>query len=154
MTQRSRYIPWLFVGAFAVVLGANTVLVVAASSTRVGLVVAKPYEKGIAYNRTLERLKTEEALGWMIEGDIDSAGRIVATVLDRARQPLDGLQVEALFVRPVEGTTLPVAPLAADGGGRYRGAIAVPQRGQWDMTLLARAANGDSATAQRRLVLR
>jgi nitrogen fixation protein FixH len=153
MAKKRSLIPWIFVGGFAVVICANAALVVAASRSSVGLVVAKPYEKGVTYNRSLERMRTEETLGWDVDAGLDRNGNLLVVVRDNAGKPLDGLTVASTLVRPIEGQALPELAMAADGGGRYKASVELPRHGQWDIEITAAARNGDSMTTHRRLVV-
>lgn len=154
MSSKRSLIPWIFVGGFAVVICVNTALVVAATRSAVPLVVEKPYEKGVTYNRSLERMRTEEALGWQVDAGLDRSGRLVISVVDDAGKALDGLTVTAILVRPIEGTALPELAMNADGNGRYKAVVDLPRNGQWDIEITAAARSGDSMITHRRLVAR
>ena len=63
----SRFIPWLFAAGMTFVVAVNGVLVYFALGTWSGLVVERPYERGVQYNRVLEAVARQEALGWQFE---------------------------------------------------------------------------------------
>ncbi|MCZ8150271.1 MAG: FixH family protein, partial [Roseomonas sp.] len=52
--NRSRWIPWAFVGGMTVVVLVNLVLVYAALSTFTGVTTGRSYDRGRAYNLVLE----------------------------------------------------------------------------------------------------
>ena len=49
-----RWIPWLFVGLFALVLVVNGSMIFVAFSTFPGLETTNAYQRGLAYNRQLD----------------------------------------------------------------------------------------------------
>ncbi|WP_052711474.1 FixH family protein [Elstera litoralis] len=63
-SRRYRWIPWCFLAGFGVVLIANGTLLYFATRQPVGLVIEKPYENGIAYNKILAAGRAQAKLGW------------------------------------------------------------------------------------------
>ena len=53
--SRSRYIPWLFVAGFAVVVTVNATMITFAVGSFSGLYTAKPRERGLHYNDVVAR---------------------------------------------------------------------------------------------------
>lgn len=145
--QPMSWVPWVFVGAFLVVIAVNTVLIVTATRTFSGLVVDKPYLKGVAYEKTLAREAAQAQLGWQVTTAFRH-GELALRYLDAQGQPLPGLGVQATIVSPV-GTEPPMSlSLAYRGMGWYAAAVALPRAGQWEVTAQARAA-GDVLHEQR-----
>lgn len=149
---RRSLIPWLFVAGLGVVVAANTALIVAATRSATGLVVSHPYERGIAYNRELEREKSQALLDWRVDVQFAANGRITATASSRGGDAIDDLAVTATFQRPVEGKTLAPVALFAEGNGRYGARIELPQRGQWEVTVRAERDGIRSETVKRWVV--
>ena len=58
-TDRSRWIPYAFLGFFAVVLLANGAMIWLAFATWTGLETEGAYQKGLAYNRTLAETEAQ-----------------------------------------------------------------------------------------------
>ena len=58
-----RWIPWVFVGAMALVVAVNGGLVYFALREPVGIIVKNPYQDGLRYNRTLEERQRQKAVG-------------------------------------------------------------------------------------------
>jgi len=140
--RSSRWIPWTFVGLFAVMLIANGALVFFALDSWTGLSTKHAYQRGITYNRVLADERVETALGWRLATSLVATepgrGRIEVRIEDRAGTPVDDAEVRALLRRPLrEGFDAKVA-LDALGGGRYAAAVAVPLPGQWEVRVLAR----------------
>lgn len=133
---RGHWIPWLFVGGFAIIIAVNAVLIVQAVRTFSGLVVEQPYKKGIEYNAAAAQLDEQRRLGWTVSAALtpqDGGAVVELRWADRDGAPLDGLSVAGEFRRPVEN--LPAVPVAftAIGGGRYRSFVALPKAGAWDL---------------------
>lgn len=150
--RRSAWMPWLFVAGLGIVVLVNAALIFFAVSSAKGLVVANPYEKGIAFNRQLARERAEVALGWKLAASYQN-GAIEATLTDAGGRPLSNATVTALFVRPIEGGGPPPMALHAVAPGKFQGDIALPRLGQWDVTLEA-VSGGNSFIETIRVVVR
>jgi nitrogen fixation protein FixH len=142
---RQRWIPAIFVFAFLVIVGVNTVLIVAASKTFSGLVVANPYQKGIEYSANLRDLDAQRRLNWQHRISVAPAGDDAISLrvqwTDAAGLALSGLTVTAMLDRPVEKIE-PVAVVLQDrGGGIYGASLQLPRAGIWDLRI--RAERGD-----------
>ncbi len=138
--------PWIFVAGMGVVVAVNAVLVFFATTTYSGLETEGHYEKGLAYNETIERTRRMEAMGWSSDVAFETApggdgtaiaGRVVARLSDRDGRPLDGLRVRLVVSRPTRDgfdQDLTLAPAAA---GTYAAGLDVPMKGQWDFRVVA-----------------
>jgi nitrogen fixation protein FixH len=137
LVSRSRYIPWLFVAGFAVVVAVNATMVWLAVGSFSGLYTPKPRERGLHYNDIVAEQRTRDALGWRVETKWQSeAARLEITMFDAAGQPLAGARVFASLVRPVEKRPpLPVVVSAVDVG-RFAGPVDLPARGNWDIDII------------------
>jgi nitrogen fixation protein FixH len=149
--NRSRWIPWVFVGGMAVVVLVNLVLVYAALSTFTGVTTGKSYDRGRAYNRVLEEAARQDALGWSarvtMEGGVLS---VVAT--DREGLPVGG-RVQGVLHRPLEGAEIPL-DFAAAGPGRFIAEAAPPAAGQWEARLTLFGARDERLEIRQRLIVR
>jgi len=141
--ERSRWIPWVFVGFFLVVFAVNGALVWFALSSWTGLETTNSYERGLVYNRALEAEKEQAALGWRAGFGFHQTGErqgmLELRLQGRDTAPLEGAKVDAEIVRPTqEGYDFDLA-LEERAPGRYRAAVRVPLPGQWEVRLAARA---------------
>lgn len=161
--------PWIFVVGMLVVIAVNIVMITYAITTFPGLETDDAYRKGLAYNQTIVAARAQEARGWHVDvryapataaaaaGASSGAagaheGELVVTVVDRAGQPLYGLDVTAALIRPTrEGfdSSLNLEPAAA---GEYRGEAVLPLGGQWDVRVSARRGNEDFQATRRIMV--
>jgi nitrogen fixation protein FixH len=159
---RRSLIPWIFVGAMAVVVAVNAVMISFAVGSWTGLSVPKPYERGVAYNRVLAAQHRQDALGWRLEAEVapgagadrpDGARLITLRAVGPDGAPLPGLGLEARLVRPIE--VLPDLPVAfrPAGPGLYVAEVVPAKPGQWDLRVDA-ARGGDRFHLVQRLVLR
>ncbi|MFO1069635.1 MAG: FixH family protein [Geminicoccaceae bacterium] len=145
--RSGRWIPWVFVAGFGVVLAANGTMIWYATTSFPGLVTTKAYDEGIAYNQNLEAAEAQAKLGWQpaltvrpLEG---FRGGLELRLLDRDGAPLDGATVSAKLERPVEVEHDFAVALEGRGGGRYAAAFDVPRVGVWDVHLVIR--RGDAS---------
>ncbi len=150
---RERWIPGLFVLGFLVVIAVNTVLIVTATGSFSGLVVAHPYKKGSEFNRLQNELAEQKALHWSYTlhqerragGDL----RLVLDWRDAQGLTLNGLALNAELSRPVENlAALPVTFIPI-GGGRYEARLTVPRAGLWDLRANASLDGHDFTLAER-----
>lgn len=136
-----RWVPWLFVAAFAVVVAANGILVWLAVGGFSGLATDHPYERGLAHNRTLAEARAQSALGWRVDvwaTPLPGNGvEVSARFADRGGRAIEGLAVTAAFRRPTVAGHDVELPLVAAGGGHYRATTRLSLPGQWDLRLVA-----------------
>ena len=153
LASRSRYIPWLFVAGFAVVIGVNAVMITFAVTSFSGLYTPTPRDRGLHYNAIVDQKQTRDALGWRVEASWrPETNRLELHLVDGAGQPLNGIQVRAELVRPVE-KRLPLAvTLGGLGDGRFAGYIDLPERGNWDLDVFVER-GPDRFAVTRRLFL-
>jgi nitrogen fixation protein FixH len=145
-SAKGRWIPWLFVAGFALVIGVNAALIWFAVGSFSGLAEAHPYQAGLAYNHTLEAARAQEALGWRAELEVAQAeepGEVHVTLSLRDRTgaaiPAD---VTAEFIRPAAKGHDRVAALAKEAPGRYAATVPLGLSGQWDVRIVARHGSG------------
>jgi nitrogen fixation protein FixH len=135
--RKSRWIPWLFVGGFLVVVAANGALVAFALGTFTGLTTSEPYTKGLRHNDTLRLLEAQQRLGWRIATRIErpAPGRLVISLAaaDADGSPLRAVSVSAEFVRPLERGRDFTTAFDDLGRGRHRLELALPLPGQWEV---------------------
>lgn len=154
LTSRGRYIPWLFVAGFAIVVTVNATMISFAFGSFSGLYTPKPRERGLHYNTVVAEQKARDALGWQIGAAWQAeTGRLEITVSDAAGQPIAGARVFAELVRPVEKRPPVGVTLAATDAGKFAGYIQLPVRGNWDLDVIVEC-NGDRFSQTRRMFLK
>lgn len=149
---RQRWIPSLFVLGFLVVVAVNAVLIVTATGSFSGLVVAHPYKKGIEYNHMHQALAEQKELGWQYSlqtSPRDGQVRVVMQWSDKAALALSDLVVTLEASRPVENIAPITAELQPQGGGRYETLVDLPREGLWDLRITASKGGREYITAER-----
>ncbi|MCK6450355.1 MAG: FixH family protein [Alphaproteobacteria bacterium] len=151
-----RLIPWLFVLGFLVVFAVNAVMVTIALGSFSGLVTDRAYDRGRAYNRTLEARAAQEALGWQVRLGVVPAEpgivRLTVEAADRGGAPLSGATVTATLVRPIEPGHDRAVDLTERGAGRYGATLPVDLAGQWEARITV-ARGQDRYQAARRVIV-
>jgi nitrogen fixation protein FixH len=156
-TRRGHWIPWAFVAFFGIVLAANGALIWFAFQSWTGLATGSAYQRGLAYNRTLEAAKQQAALGWKVGFSFEQTGErqamIELTLEDRHGDLLESAKVEATIVRPTHAGYDFVQTLAHRTAGRYQALLDLPLPGQWEIRIVA-AEGGDAYRLTERVYLR
>lgn len=149
----SRWIPWLFVGMFTIIISVNAVMVTVGFTTWTGLSTKSHYREGLAYNRALEAARSQEALGWQL--DLKARATAPMTLsLELSAKDAQGLafqqaEVTAFLTRPThEGADLAVL-LEPVAEGRFAAVAELPLAGQWDVKLLVQAEGHSHQSFQR-----
>lgn len=154
LTSRSRYIPWLFVAGFAIVVAVNATMITFAVGSFSGLYTTKPRERGLHYNAVVAEQRVRDSLGWRIDTAWrPETGRLEVAVSDSTGQPLAGARVVAELVRPVEKRPPIGVSLTTVDPGRFAGNVELPIRGNWDLDVVVEH-QGSRFAQTRRLFLR
>lgn len=154
LALRSRYIPWLFVAGFALVVAVNATMIWLAVGSFSGLYTAKPRDRGLHYNAIVEAQRSRDALGWHVDTAWQAAAnRLEVAAFDAAGQPLAGARVVVELVRPVEKQPPLVVAMDAIDIGRFAGQVELPARGNWDVDIVVEH-HGERYALTRRMFLR
>lgn len=138
LSSRSRYIPWLFVAGFVVVIGVNAIMMTLAVSSFSGLYTPTPRDRGLHYNALVAEKQSRDALGWRVETTWrPETSRLEIRLVDAVGQPLTEVGVRADLVRPVEKRPPLTVVLGDLGDGRFAATINLPERGNWDLDVYA-----------------
>ncbi|MEM7024577.1 MAG: FixH family protein, partial [Pseudomonadota bacterium] len=129
-----RWIPWLFVGFFLVVLAVNGSMMVVAFSTWPGLETQNAYQRGLAYNDTLATARQQAELGWKVDFAFRQDGPRRATLMldleDRHGSLIQDASVRVQLVRPTHEGDDRSLDLPHHTGGHYEVAVELPFDGQ------------------------
>ena len=140
--RKGWYIPWIFVGCFAVIIGVNAVMVTFATSSWTGLVTRSSFEASNRYNAAIAGQRAQEARGWRHELRFEPAGErdgmLRVELRDRNGAGLAGGTVHVRARRA--GTDRHDMRIALDdlGGGAYGAPVRLPVAGRWTFRVLAR----------------
>lgn len=129
-----KYIPWMFVAFFVVIAAVNAVFVTFALKTHSGTVTDSAYERGLAYNATLEAAKKQEELGWSAKLSYENT--VLKLVLtDRSGNPVVKGKATAEITRPVTSGFDQTLDLSEAEGGAYTANVTLPLSGQWHVRI-------------------
>jgi nitrogen fixation protein FixH len=145
-----------FLAFFGITLAVNIALTVYAIGTFSGEDVAKPYLRGLDYNRTLEARAAQAATGWTatIDAARNNAGTAIeAKIIGRNGAPKSALTVEATLRRPADAALDRTITLTAAGDGTYRASATGLAPGAWDIIVRANE-DGTVFEAERRVILK
>lgn len=152
--NRDRYVPWIFVAGFAIVIAVNAVMVWLAVGSFSGLYTPQPRDRSLHYNEIIARQADRDALGWRLETTWRSQdSRLEIAVVDANGQPLGNAQLHAELVRPAEKGRPVVVDMVAVDGGRYGATVALPARGSWDLDVVVEQ-DGHRFAQTRRMFLK
>jgi nitrogen fixation protein FixH len=133
--KRVRWIPWYIVGFFVVVAILDGIFVYVATSTHTGVITRESYERGLAYNETVEAAEKSAALGWKSTLDLVAGSDLMFVLNDKAGAPLSGATVTARMVRPTQDGHDFELPLEETAAGEYRAPVTFPLDGLWDVRI-------------------
>jgi nitrogen fixation protein FixH len=137
LPRRSRWIPWVFVGGFLLVVAVNATLIVFAVQSFSGLTTSEPYTKGLRFNDQIREAEVYERLGWHVAARFRALGArsgvVEMKLVDRGGAPLSDAEVNAEFSRPVEQNRDFTLTLRSQGDGRYVARAEFPLAGIWDV---------------------
>jgi nitrogen fixation protein FixH len=147
--NRSKWIPWAFVGAMGLVVVVNGGMIYAALSTFTGVTVGQSYDRGRTYNNVIASAERQAALGWSAQVTLRE-GALDVAVRDREGLPVPG-RLEGVLQRPLERMALPL-DFAALAPGRFLAAVAPGQPGQWEARLTLTGPDGQSFDIRQRVM--
>jgi len=153
IANRSRYIPWLFVGSFALVVAVNAIMIWFAVGSFAGLYTQKPRDRGLRYNEVIAEQQRRDALGWRIDARwLPEAQHLEVAVFDATGRPLVPSRLSAELVRPIEKRRPLLITLKATGIGQFAGRVDLPERGNWDLDVVVER-DGQRYALTRRMFL-
>jgi nitrogen fixation protein FixH len=143
-------------GIFGVVIAVNTAYVVIAISSFPGEDAPKAYAQGLHYNDAIAARAAQNALGWRATTEArrhdDGLTEIDLTIRDSNFAPIGGLAIEAVLRRPAEDASDRALTFRETANG-YTASAGSLARGQWDLRVTARDAEGHEFQAEKRLWL-
>jgi nitrogen fixation protein FixH len=136
-----RFVLVAILAFFAVVVGANAVMMTVAIRTMPGVDVKSAYETSQRFNQEIARMRDQTARGWQVDAGIgrDGAGTVVTvSFLDRLGVPVTGLAVEAKLQHPATRAEDRDEQLAEQAPGRYAARLPALHAGAWTLAITAR----------------
>jgi nitrogen fixation protein FixH len=143
----------ILVGAFVAVSAVNGLMIWYAFSSWTGLVSDSAYQEGLGFDRVLAESRAEAALGWKARIAYDPQGRIAVQLADAKGQPLAGMALSLVLLRPTREGFDRAAPLMEMAPGRYEAAVRPPLPGQWDVRVTVKSAGKVRFHAEQRIIV-
>lgn len=145
--KSDRWIPWYFVGGFAIMLIANISLITFSMTSWNGLVTQHAFEEGNNYNAAISGAARQAELGWRsklsVGGVINNNGTITVLFRDRDSNPITGAQMSVVMTRPDRDDLDTTVPLVEVAPGEYRASASFPVYGRWQLRTIAHAMGDD-----------
>jgi nitrogen fixation protein FixH len=134
--QSGRVVLLIFIGFFLVIVIVNAIFAYFALTSHSGVVTEQAFEKGLAYNETLEQAAEQEKTS-LQESVMFENGALYWTIFDAEGKSIEGARVKARLIRPVkDGHDFEVS-LKAGEAGVYSAALDAPMKGAWTAKLEA-----------------
>lgn len=130
------WIPWLFVGFFALVVAVNGTMIWIALASWTGLAANRAYDRGLTYNRNLDAAARQAELGWRPTLTVRmgvAGGEVELVLADAGDRPIAEAVVVVSFERPTSEGLDFVVPLEQATSGVYRGSFAPTASGAWNL---------------------
>jgi nitrogen fixation protein FixH len=125
-------------GFFAIVAGANAILIRAATSTFGGLETENAYKAGLNFGREIAAARAQDALHWTVEGHLSRDRRgmtaIEVAVKDATGNTVRGLDLSGALLHPTDRRLDHTVRLETENDGTFHGVVQVAP-GQWDLIL-------------------
>ncbi len=139
----------MFFAFFVLVAGVNAIFITNAMKSHSGVVTENPYEKGLAYNATLEKARNQPKLKQVVTYKDE---RLKWSLADMSGMPITNANVTAHFIRPVKQGEDFVSSLTHQGSGLYSYMPEFPAKGQWTVKLDAQWDNKQFQTTKNLIV--
>ncbi|MCW8916195.1 MAG: FixH family protein [Magnetovibrio sp.] len=147
--QDGWWYPWIFVGAFAIIISVNATMAFLAVDTWTGLETKDHFNKGNNYNTVLDQRTQQKALGWSSEftyeniatADDPRSGQFVLTFKAPDGSGVSGLAIQARAVRPTHEGYDQDLVFTARGKGVYIANATLPLKGLWELRFRANRAD-------------
>jgi len=147
-----RWFPIASLAALGFVVIVNAGMIYTALHTFPGENVHGGFETSNNYEQVLDTAAQQAALGWNVDAKTDG-GYAVLSVTGRDGKPLANPMVHATAHRPLGPSKTTDLVFNADAGAQFRSETALPQAGQWDLTVLV-ASGADKYTVTRRVLVK
>ncbi len=132
-----------FVSFFGLIFVVNGIFAYMALSTHTGLVTKNAYEKGLAYNEVLQKVKNQPKLK---EEAVYDSGVLRWFLADENNTFLENAMVSARIIRPVQGGYDFDVTLEYKGSGVYEAKLDLPLQGAWRAKLNSKWDNKEYQT--------
>lgn len=148
-----KWIPWYFFAFFTVLVLVLVPMCVIAVRTNSGVVTENAYEKGLAYNKTIDAAQQLASLGWGsdVTAAITTPGYATVTfkLHDGKGAPIANATAKASLFRITQSGMDQSADMTPGDKGTYTAVLDLPAPGLWEVRVAAHANGYDYQTAKR-----
>ncbi len=134
--RRGKYVPWVIVAFYVSFIIPLLFFVWIAFTHKPSEVTVHAYDKGLAYNRTLEKAAAQQTLDWKTEITLED-NVLRFTLKDAHGMPIGGARVDGWLVRPSQQTLDQPIALKETAKGVYEGKAELPAKGLWEVRVTA-----------------
>lgn len=147
-----RWFPWAIAAAMLAVIAVNAGMMWAAMHTFPGQAGSDGFDLSNRYDRVIDRVQQQAALGWSVQAAADAERHPVLLLRAGSGAQLTGAVLHATAERPVGPEHATALAFRETAPGRYVATAALDERGQWDV-LLSASAQGHTYTTTRRILV-
>lgn len=145
--------PWAIVAGMLVVIAVNAGMVFSALQTFPGKAGRDGFDLSNRYNKVIDRVQEQAALGWTIVTEVDAKSRpTVRLTASAAGIPLVNPRVVAVARRPVGDPQDTDLLFEHIGNARYVADTPLAAQGQWDLMLTVTSQSSELMTTRRIIV--
>ena len=134
--RRGRFVPWVIIAFYMTFMLAFIGFVYVAFKNPPSETTQEAYEKGLAYNDTLDKAQAEAHLGWT-SNTVFIGNRLIFSLQSKDGAPVTGAKVKAWFVHPAQASNDRNFDLLEADPGEYSTVVNLPSRGAWNIHLTA-----------------
>ncbi len=145
--------PWAIVAGMLVVVAVNAGMVFSALQTFPGKAGRDGFDLSNRYNKVIDRVQAQAALGWTVVTEVDATSRpTVRLTASAGGTPLVNPRVVAVARRPVGDPQDTDLRFEHAGNGRYVADTPLAMQGQWDLMLTVTSQSRELMTTRRIIV--
>lgn len=129
-----KFIPWLIVLFFVVLTGVFGGFAYIACKTHPGVVTEQAYEKGLAYDTTIQKAKEQEKMG-LTPIIAKKGGTLSFRLTDAQGRAVPLKNTRIWFYRPARAGEDFSADMKRASGTEYTSDATPPEKGQWEVRI-------------------
>jgi nitrogen fixation protein FixH len=146
-----KHVLFILLASFAVVSAVNATFIYFAVRTGPGEERGASYETGLRYNAILSEEKSQEALAWRHQAQIEKASRLRVAISGKGGSPIAGLAVSGSFSRPASTSGERGLAFKEVDAGVYEAELGTIDPGSWVLAFTAEKGRRGADTATYRV---
>jgi nitrogen fixation protein FixH len=146
-----KHVLLILLASFAVVSAVNATFIYLAVSTKPGEERGASYEAGLRYNSILSEEKSQDALSWRHQTQVEKNARVRVAIADKGGAPIAGLTVSGNFSRPASTSGDRGLAFKEVDAGVYEAELGTIDPGSWVLAFTAEKGRRGAETATYRV---